>query len=63
MTLRTTPPSSDDDDDSTSLFGLLQAWMQTPTNMEEQLKMLLTQTISVKMVAMQSSEIPKDTPR
>ena len=43
MTLTTTPPSSDDDDDSTSSFGLLQAWMRTPTDMKH-LKMLLTQT-------------------
>jgi hypothetical protein len=43
MTSTTTPSSDDDDDSSPSPFGLLQASMQTPTDMEH-LKTLLIQT-------------------
>jgi hypothetical protein len=49
MTSTTTPSSDDDDDSSSSPFGLLQASMQTPTDMEH-LKTLLIQTTWIPLV-------------
>jgi hypothetical protein len=49
MTSTTTPSSDDDADSSSSPFGLLQASMQTPTDMEH-LKTLLMQTTWIPLV-------------